>query len=155
MNTTTATLDDLNFYQDRRVACGRATRPTVTVYPDDLAALPAELRRQFDPVGWLVEIELPWKWAVCPICNGNGKHVNPSIDAGGLTREDFDDDPDFRDDYLAGAYDVPCNHCGGRTTVPAVDEAATDARLLALYREQERDRAQARADEARALALGY
>ena len=64
---------------------------------------------------------LPHKWAVCDVCRGNGTHVNPSIDCGGLTARDFDQDPDFAEAYWRGEYDQPCNKCGGRTTVPVPD----------------------------------
>ena len=67
------------------------------------------------------EIELPYKWALCPVCNGKGTHVNPAIDCGGLTGEDFDRDPEFADNYFSGVYDIPCNRCGGRTTIPRID----------------------------------
>lgn len=53
------------------------------------------------------------KWDICPVCHGNGKHVNPDIDSHGLTREDFYDDPDFFEDYKRGVYDVPCVTCNG------------------------------------------
>lgn len=56
-------------------------------------------------------------WEICPLCEGHGKHVNPSIDASGLTSEDFAEDPDFADDYMSGAYDVTCNQCHGRGSV--------------------------------------
>jgi len=64
---------------------------------------------------------LPHKWGVCDVCNGNGTHVNPSIDCGGLTAKDFARDPDFAEEYGRGEYDQPCNRCGGRTTVPVPD----------------------------------
>lgn len=54
---------------------------------------------------------------VCSICRGRGRMVNPSIDCGGLTREDFDD-PDFAEDYRAGRYNVTCSGCGGLRVVP-------------------------------------
>jgi hypothetical protein len=40
--------------------------------------------------------------------------VNPSIDGNGLTSADFDEDPDFREAYFSGAYDVPCPWCHGQ-----------------------------------------
>ena len=64
---------------------------------------------------------LPHKWGVCDVCRGNGTHVNPSIDCGGLTAKDFARDPDFSEAYGRGEYDQPCNKCGGRTTVPVAD----------------------------------
>ena len=95
------TIDDLNYARDSR------TQP----------ADPGDTLEVYDPdVDGYVKITIPGKWAVCPVCDGNGKHVNPSIDAGGLPR-DFLEDPDFMDDYMGGAYDVTCNRCNGRTTV--------------------------------------
>jgi hypothetical protein len=70
-----------------------------------------------------VEVALPALFEVCQTCRGNGKHVNPAIDGNGLTQEDFDEDPDFREDYFSGRYDVTCEECGGQRVVLAIDEA--------------------------------
>lgn len=77
-----------------------------------------------------VEVELPAKYEVCGGCNGEGKHVNRAIDGHGLSREDFDEDPDFEEGYRSGRYDVRCEECKGRTTVLAIDEAACKAQGL-------------------------
>ena len=61
-----------------------------------------------------MEIDIPAKFELCNTCEGKGKMVNPSIDSHGLSAEDFDDDPDFRENYFSGMYDIPCNECGGR-----------------------------------------
>ncbi len=61
---------------------------------------------------------------VCPTCKGTGRHVNPNIDADGLTREDFDSDPEFAEGYFNGVFDIPCNECGGENVVNAVDVEA-------------------------------
>lgn len=82
------------------------------------------------------EFKLPTKWVVCPVCNGAGSHVDPAIDAGGLSAEDFAEDPDFAEDYLAGTYDVPCNKCGGRTTVREVYIDRLSPEHRALYEQQ-------------------
>ncbi len=81
-------------------------------------------RRQtaFVSVDWDVEQEIPIRWEVCGTCEGKGSHVNPGIDAHGLSREDFDEDPDFAEDYFSGRYDVQCNECDGRRVVPVPDE---------------------------------
>ncbi len=65
-------------------------------------------------------LELPCCYEICGTCRGAGKHVNPSIDSCGLSREDFDD-PDFTEDYFSGVYDVSCFQCGGKRVVPEVD----------------------------------
>lgn len=60
-------------------------------------------------------------WAICNRCSGNGHIVNPSIDGNGLTREDFEQDPDFEEAYFSGMYDIPCPDCvGGKVRVPNV-----------------------------------
>ena len=89
--------------------------------------------------GGEVEHTVRLTFAVCGTCEGRGSHVNPSIDAGGLTGEDFDDDPDFAEDYRSGRYDVPCAECHGERVVPVVDEQANAAELVALYQERERE----------------
>jgi hypothetical protein len=89
-------------------------------------------------------VDFPMKWEVCGLCNGRGKHVNPSIDCNGLTGEDFAEDPDFAQDYFAGRYDQQCNCCHGRTTVPAIDEDRLDEDqkkwLVVLQDQQEEQR---------------
>lgn len=42
------------------------------------------------------------KYVVCPVCHGEGKTMNPNIDAHGLTAEDFADDPERRPLPLPG-----------------------------------------------------
>lgn len=88
------------------------------------------------------EMLLPTKWAVCPVCDGKGSHVNPSIDCDGITGEEFADDPQFAEEYLDGLYDEVCNRCRGRTTVPVLDRGDCDPLLLDLYDEQQREMAE-------------
>ena len=58
------------------------------------------------------------KFRVCPVCQGEGKYVNPSIDSQGLTAEDFEEHgPEFREDYFNGLYDVRCKACNGQRVV--------------------------------------
>jgi hypothetical protein len=64
-------------------------------------------------------------WNVCPRCGGEGSYVNPAIDGHGITAEEMHDlGDDFRDDYMAGVYDVPCDVCKGRRVV--TDEELKD-----------------------------
>jgi hypothetical protein len=93
------------------------------------------------------EVPLPTRWAVCSVCEGKGTHVNPSIDCDGLTAEDFADDPDFAEDYMAGTYDQTCNRCKGRTTERVVDLDKMPADQRAAYEKQCREDAQQRAEE--------
>lgn len=76
---------------------------------------------QHNEEGEEIEKSFPAKYKVCGTCDGKGKHVNPSIDSHGLSREDFDNDPDFAEDYFSGCYDVPCNECHGNRVTPEID----------------------------------
>lgn len=80
------------------------------------------------------DMELVCKFEVCDLCRGRGTHTNPSIDCCGLTAEDFED-YDFREMYFQGAYDVPCNQCGGLRVAPVVDEQANPKELVDRYNE--------------------
>jgi cytochrome c5 len=75
-------------------------------------------------------------YQVCPVCEGEGKTVNPNIDANGLTAEDFAEDPDFAEDYRSGVYDITCNACHGQRVVTTqrlteLEQHAEDRRLAA------------------------
>lgn len=59
------------------------------------------------------EIRCTTKWQPCSQCNGKGKTVNPSIDAGGLPGDYFDDDPEDYERYINGEYDINCTKCCG------------------------------------------
>lgn len=91
------------------------------------------------------ETELPAKFEVCDTCRGKGSHVNPSIDGNGLTAEDFAEDPDFREDYFSGVYDVTCHECKGLRVVPVIDyDRLNEGQkvIAANYEKRERMRAQ-------------
>ena len=118
----------------------------------------SDIRNQpSDPVTVYIdddEIELPTKWAVCSVCHGEGKHVNPSIDCNGLTADDFAEDPELAENYYAGAYDVDCHRCGGRTTERVVDwDRLTDEQRKA-YEQQLEDIARDRAMELAEIRAG-
>ena len=57
------------------------------------------------------------KWEICCNCEGHGKH---SKHLGVITSEDLQDwSSEEFDDYLNGAYDVPCSVCKGTGKVLA------------------------------------
>jgi len=75
---------------------------------------------RFKMVGFIGQETFPINFSVCPVCRGRGTHVNPSIDSHGLSREDFENDPDFAEDYFSGVYDVVCYECDGANVVAEV-----------------------------------
>ena len=85
-------------------------------------------------------------WNVCPRCRGEGSYVNPAIDGNGITADEMAElGDDFREDYMAGTYDVPCELCHGRRVVTdeelkdwedgeeARAEMAAEARMMGGY----------------------
>jgi len=71
-----------------------------------------------DDDGEPIHIPIPVKMQVCPTCGGRGHYVNPNIDRQGLSREDFDAEPGFYDDYRSGMFDIQCQHCLGANVIP-------------------------------------
>jgi len=79
-------------------------------------------------------VDLPIEFEVCTLCRGKGKHVNPSIDAHGISAEEWDRDWSYEDQemYMSGGYDVVCYECGGENVVPELirDEARVSKEVL-------------------------
>lgn len=97
--------------------------------------------------------EFPARTEVCSRCDGEGTHVNPSIDGNGITASEWAEewDEDERDSYMRGVYDVTCEECEGRNVVTVIDEEAAEKAEpegWALYLAEMRDLAQMRAEEA-------
>ena len=100
------------------------------------------------------DLEIPARFEVCETCDGKGTHVNPGIDAHGLSAEDFAEDPDFAEDYFSGAYDVSCNECGGRRVVPVVDENRATAAMIKIVEDTIQDRYDYEAEVAAERRMG-
>lgn len=95
------------------------------------------------------QIFLPGKREICGTCRGKGHHVNPAIDGNGLSSEDFDEDPDFRESYLRGHYDVSCEECQGVGHVFDIDyDALTPKMRERVYRAMDEERAARAEDDA-------
>ena len=98
------------------------------------------------PSGDRYEIAVPGLREVCSNCNGEGSHVNRAIDGHGLTREDFEEDPEFEEAYFRGDFDVACEECGGNKVVdyPNLDLVDEQTRED-IFRERQEE-AQSRAE---------
>lgn len=112
---------------------------------DHVSALRADLRRAMDVARsardaasdasgrayQCVEVEhaLPFTWEICSSCRGRGSYVNPSIDAHGISAEEWDRDwsDEDREGYFEGRYDVTCQNCRGRRVEPQPTEPAAYA----------------------------
>jgi hypothetical protein len=111
--------EDYSYYNDSRVQAGRQDKPDFD--EQDMTITLPVLDEDDEETG--ETLAFPAKYEVCGTCNGKGTHVNPSIDCCGLTSEDFEDDPDFRENYMSGTYDVQCYECHGKRVVPEIDES--------------------------------
>jgi hypothetical protein len=140
-------MENYNYWNDSRTIAGMVSKPKIEKTPQGNFIL----WETEDDDGIEVTHRLKCRWEVCGTCEGEGRHVNPSIDCGGLTREDFDRDPGFEEDYMGGAYDVTCNECKGRTTVPVIRE---DDPLFAEYQEYRTELYNDAAESAAERAMG-
>ena len=80
-----------------------------------------------------ISFSLPARYEVCDRCEGEGTHIADGIDSHGITREEFDADPDFEEAYFSGRYDVPCTECGGKRVVLCVNRAFANSEVLAIF----------------------
>lgn len=104
------------------------------------------------------EVEFPAKYEVCSLCYGRGKHVNPSIDAHGISREEFSEDPDFAGDYFSGLYDETCYRCCGSRVEPVIDESVLSQEQknnLELLEEKQTSEAQSRREDEYCRRMGF
>lgn len=97
-----------------------------------------------DDHGDETEHKLPSCWDICPRCSGNGTHDHP-VFSNGLSQEDFDEDPDFKDAYMRGEYDVVCGECNGSGKVLVPNEDAMNSAERVLFEKY----VEARAEDAR------
>lgn len=88
-------------------------------------------------------ITLPVKFKVCNRCRGSGTIVNPNIDSNGINLDHFDDDPDFREAYFSGVYDIACPTCKGLRVESVVDKENADPSLLKLYQDDRQSKYEA------------
>ena len=68
------------------------------------------------------EVDFPFEFEVCSHCGGAGKTVSPGVDSHGITHEEFAEDPEFRENYYSGLYDISCENCNGANVAPTLLE---------------------------------
>jgi len=144
-------LDDFNYYNDVRTQASMQDKWYTSFNQKTMTAIVF----LYDDTGdEEEEVEVPVVFEVCGLCEGKGSHVNPSIDSGGICCEDFEDDPDFREDYMSGSYDVPCHECNGRRVVPVVSPGA-DPEIAKRIKAKIADDIDYARERAMEMAMGY
>lgn len=91
-----------------------------------------------------LDVEFPARWVICSHCSGNAK---TSSHLGAFTSSEWRElDDEFKEDYVAGYYDQPCEPCKGLGRVQVIDEEkCTGWRkriLLNAYYAEQRDDAE-------------
>lgn len=141
-------IEDYNYANDSRV---RAARSRVYTYRDgyvvfgeiDTEYAPQEVldMGQLDDEGYCLWVPVRLgPYEVCDCCGGRGHVVDPAIDCGGITSDEFADDPDFADRYYNGAFDITCPQCRGLRVVRHPELPEVLARWIAeLERERDAD----------------
>jgi hypothetical protein len=103
--------------------------------PERRRNMPTTTIKYLDDEGDEVEVTMPCSFAVCRKCEGTGKIVNPDIEPHGITREEFDADPDFEEGYFSGRYDIQCPECKGVRVTPEIDESKMTDEQKKQYKE--------------------
>lgn len=88
------------------------------------------------------ETELPWQWEICGCCEGHGTDRGASVecDGGGFTASEWaEQDDDFKEGYLRGDYDRPCEYCGGSGKVKVANTAQMPPEQVKAYEAQLKD----------------
>lgn len=95
----------------------------------------------------LYGLTVPAKWEVCDRCRGEGHHTNPAIDGNGITQDEMDElGDDFREDYMSGVYDIPCEECHGERLIMVIEEGRATPEQIKEYMELVQEEADYRAE---------
>lgn len=77
-----------------------------------------------------VTVRLPAHYAICDRCQGRG---TTSRHLGSFTQSEWaEQDEDFKEDYLSGAYDKPCGCDNGKVLIVDRERCSTPEQLAAL-----------------------
>jgi hypothetical protein len=130
-------IERMNFENDFRVIAGR--EPDWYTSLDERTMMARVVFHNEDDEEELFDI--PARYVTCHTCKGRGHHTDPNIDCCGISREEFDDDPDFEREYYAGRYDVECFGCLGKRVVAVIDhDRLSEKQHEILERIEERER---------------
>ena len=142
-------IDELNYYGDHRVRVrDKRERNLLRVNKDRTTA--TIILTDDDS-----EVIIPIIWEVCDTCEGKGTHVNPSIDANGLSADDFAEDPDFAEDYRSGVYDVAFYGCDGERVIAVADTERMEPELRERWEKQVQEEIEYQRISRAEKAMGY
>lgn len=79
------------------------------------------------------KISVPGKFVVCEECDGTGTALIEGLRGVAFSAEEMDEDPDFRENYMSGAYDTDCPTCRGLRVVMVPDKFRMTKRQRLLW----------------------
>lgn len=122
-------MENFNYYNDARVVNSMRTTCWTIINSNERTTV-IEVSYQDSEGNDLVDqFRVSTHYQVCTQCQGSGKMVDPVYDAGGLTREELDFDPDFKEDYFSGRCDVLCSLCNGNRVILNEDKSFSELPL--------------------------
>lgn len=87
-------------------------------------------------------IEIPQRWEICGLCDGEGKHSR-AVDGNGITSSEWSEwSHEEQECYLSGGYDRTCEKClgDGKVLVDNLDALSPeDRKIIEEYWEDEAD----------------
>jgi len=98
---------------------------------------------------------IPMRKEVCPSCHGNGSYVNPNIDSHGIGVDEFYEDPDFEESYLAGHYDMTCEECEGTNVIDVVNKDFATPEMVKFVADWYTDYYESLAEQEAEMRMGY
>lgn len=149
-------LDDRNYYNDHRVQAGERAKWYKSIDARRMVAIVlVNYVDEQDGLETEEECEVPFKFEVCPTCDGKGTHTNPSVDSGGITGSEWAEwDDEDRESYMEGTYDVQCYECRGQRVTPEMDRERVDPKILEHMDRAAREEAEFRAIERAERMMG-
>lgn len=114
-----------------------------------------EDQEKYVPRGVDEPIPVPSKLEICGKCGGRGKHSLRFGAFSGDRLAEAREDEEFWEGYTSGAFDEPCDRCGGTGRVNVPDEQRCSPELLAAIQEYDEEEADYRAERHAEMRAQY
>lgn len=138
--------DAIKFFNDRKTMLKFAgCAGDYYTYPMPTAELTVNPKRNVvigcftdGPDGEYFDLVWPGIKEICVRCDGEGTHVNPAIDEHGISPEEFRKDPEFKQAYFEGRYDITCQMCEGEKIILSPDLGSLPINVREEYEKMQR-----------------
>lgn len=90
----------------------------------------------------------PAKRVICHGCDGDGTELRGGLKGAAFSQEEMDEDPDFRESYFGGDFDVACSVCNGEKIILEHEEKGLPDNIMADFERADRERREHEAEVA-------